>query len=65
MAMGDESKAAAFDRLKHKVVREEAVAMAKTDLATDNVEDRLTALEREDTIEQVLAEIKTRKGITA
>jgi phage shock protein A len=65
MAMGDQSKAMAFDRLKHKVAREEAVALAKTDLASDNVEDRLVALEREDAIEQVLSEIKSRKGLTA
>ena len=65
MAMGDESKVAAFDRMKTKVVRAEAVSMAKAELASDNVEDRLTALERDDAIVQLLTEIKTRKGRTA
>lgn len=65
MAMGNESKAAAFDRMKNKVVRAEAVSVAEAELASDNVEDRLTALEREDSIEQLLTEIKARKGRTA
>lgn len=65
MAIGDGSKAAAFDRMKNKVVHAEAVSMAKTELATDNVEDRLAALEKEDAIEQLLTEIKERKGLNA
>ncbi len=65
MAMGDSSQAAAFDRMKSKVVRAEAVSVAKAELAGDDVEDRLTALERDDAIEQLLVEIKTRKGHTA
>jgi phage shock protein A len=65
LAMGDGSNAAAFDRMKNKVVRAEAVSVAKADLASDNVEDRLTALEREDSIELLLTEIKARKGRTA
>ena len=65
MAMGDQSKVAAFDRMKNKVVRAEAVSMATAELASDDVEDRLAALERDDAIEQVLSEIKTRRGRTA
>lgn len=59
--IGDRTNAAAFERLKSKVVREEAVASAKTGLSSDNVDDRLTALEREDEIEQLLAGLKARK----
>src|SRR5512142_390845 len=44
MAMGDQSKTAAFDRMKNKVHRAEAVSLAKAELASDNVEDRLNAL---------------------
>ena len=60
--IGDGSKAAAFDRMKHKVVREEAVSQAKAEIAVDDVEDRLAALEKEDRIEQLLVELKTKRG---
>jgi phage shock protein A len=59
---GDGSKAAAFDRMKHKVVRAEAVSQAKSEIAIDNVEDRLAALEKEDRIEQLLGELKAKRG---
>ena len=59
-AIGDHSKAAAFDRLKHKVAHNEAVSQAKSELGTDDVEDRFTAMEKSDRIEQLLAEMKAR-----
>ena len=59
MASGDGSKAAAFDRMKRKVAHSEAVSQAKSEIAGDNVEDRLAALEKEDRIEQLLAELKS------
>jgi phage shock protein A len=60
--IGDGSKAAAFDRMKHKVVREEAVSQAKAEIAVDDVEDRLALLEKEDRIEQLLSELKAKRG---
>ena len=60
--IGDGSKAAAFDRMKHKVARTEAVSLAKVELAVDDLEDRLAALEKEDRIEQLLSELKTKRG---
>jgi phage shock protein A len=62
ISIGDGSKAAAFDRMKHKVVREEAVSQAKAEIAVDDVEDRLAALEKEDRIEQLLGELKAKRG---
>ena len=62
MNAGNGSKAAAFDRMKHKVVREEAVSQAKAEIATDDVEERLAALEKEDRIEQLLSELKAKRG---
>jgi phage shock protein A len=59
--IGDGSKAAAFDRMKHKVARQEAVSQAKAEIAVDDVEDRLAALEKEDRIEQLLVELKTKR----
>jgi phage shock protein A len=60
--IGDGSKGAAFDRMKHKVARTEAVSQAKAELAVDDVEDRLAALEKEDRIEQLLSELKAKRG---
>lgn len=62
MSMGDGSKAAAFDRMKRKVAHSEATSQAKSELVVDNVEDRLAALEKEDRIEQLLAELKSRRA---
>src|SRR5437867_8723367 len=59
MASGDGSKAAAFDRMKRKVAHSEAVSQAKSEIAGDNLEDRIAALEKEDRIEQLLAALKT------
>ena len=60
--IGDGSKAAAFDRMKRKVAHSEAVSQAKAEIAADDVEGRLAALEKEDRIEQLLAEIKSKRG---
>ena len=62
MAMGDNSKAAAFDRMKRKVAHSQAVGQAKSELAADDVEGRLAALEKADRIEQLLADLKTKRG---
>src|SRR5579885_3378467 len=59
-AIGDGSKSAAFDRMKRKVAHNEAVSQAKSELGSDDVEDRLTAMEKEDRIEQLLAEMKSK-----
>jgi phage shock protein A len=60
--LGDGSKAAAFDRMKRKVAHTEAVSQAKAEIAADDIEGRLAALEKEDRIEQLLAELKTKRG---
>ena len=62
IASGDGSKAAAFDRMKRKVAHSEAISQAKSEIAADNIEDRLAALEKQDRIEQLLAELKTKRG---
>ena len=59
---GNGSSAAAFDRMKRKVAHEDATAQAKSELAAEDVEGRLAALEKEDRIEQLLAELKTKRG---
>jgi phage shock protein A len=62
MAAGNGSSAAAFDRMKRKVADSEALSQAKSEIATDNMEERLAALEKEDRIEQLLVELKTKRG---
>ena len=62
LAIGDNSKAATFDRVKRKVAHSEAMSQAKSEIAADNVEERLAALEKEDRIEQLLVELKAKRG---
>ena len=59
-AIGDHSKSAAFDRMKHKIAHNEAVSQAKSELGAEDVEDRFVAMEKADRIEQLLAEMKAR-----
>ncbi len=61
-AMGDGSKIAAFDRMKTEVARNEAISQAKYELLGDDVEARLSKLEREDEIDKLLAEVKSRRA---
>jgi phage shock protein A len=56
------SSAGAFDRMKRKVAHAEALSHAKSELAADDIEGRLAALDKEDKIEQLLAELKTKRG---
>jgi len=63
LKIGDGSKEAAFDRVKDRVQHEEAVSQAKSELAVDSIDDRLAALEKEEEIDKLLAEIKSRKSV--
>jgi len=62
MAIGDQKKLATFDRMKSKVQTAAAVSQAKAELANDDLEDRLAALEKEDEIERLLNELKARRA---
>jgi phage shock protein A len=61
LAMGDQSKTAAFDRMKSRVQHAEAAGQARAELVSDDVEDKFAALEKQDEVERLLAEIKSRK----
>lgn len=56
------SGAAAFDRMREKVDRSEAEGQALSELATDSVEERFAALEREEEVDRLLADLKSRRG---
>jgi phage shock protein A len=62
MAAGNGSSAAAFERMNRKVAHSEALSQAKSEIAADNMEERMAALEKEDRIEQLLVELKTKRG---
>ncbi|MBV9340680.1 MAG: PspA/IM30 family protein [Acidobacteria bacterium] len=59
-AAGSDSRAGAFDRMKRKVAHHEAVSQAKAELSAADIDDRFTAIEKEDRIEQLLAELKAK-----
>jgi len=61
-AMGDGSKAAAFDRMKNKVETSEATAQARSELLADDVEEKFAAMEKEREIDRLLAELKAKRG---
>ncbi len=63
--MGDNSKSAAFDRLKDRVHHTEAVATAEVDLLTDDVGEKLTRLDRDAEVDRLLADLKARRGLLA
>jgi phage shock protein A len=56
---------ATFDRMRHKVLRTEAIGQAKTELLEADgasVEDRFAALEKEDEINRILSELKSKRA---
>jgi Phage shock protein A (IM30), suppresses sigma54-dependent transcription len=59
--LGDSSHSAAFDRMKNKVLRSEAISQAKAELSGNTVQDRLLALGREEEIDRLLEEMKARR----
>ena len=59
--IGDQSNAAAFDRMKNKVQHTEATAQAKSELVADNVEDQFAALEKAEEVDRLLADLKNKR----
>jgi len=61
--LGDNSKSATFDRLKDRVHHTEAVATAEVELLSDDTTDKLTRLDRDNEVERLLADLKSRRGL--
>jgi phage shock protein A len=61
LAMGGDSKSAAFDRMKHKVQHTESTAQAKAELLADDVDDRFAQMEKQEEIDRLLADIKAKR----
>ena len=62
MAVGDQSNEATFDRMKNKVQHSEAVSQATAELVADDVDDRFAAMEKEELIDKLLADLKSKRG---
>jgi phage shock protein A len=50
-----------FDRMRTKVAREEALGRAKGEILGDDIDGRLHALDREQKIDALLEEIKSKR----
>jgi phage shock protein A len=61
LTMGDDSRSAAFDRMKDKVRHGEATAQARSELLSDDVEDRFASLEKQQEIDRLLGELKAKR----
>jgi phage shock protein A len=62
IAVGDRSNVATFDRMKSKVRHAEAVSQATAELMADDVDDRFAAMEKQEQIDKLLADLKARRG---
>jgi phage shock protein A len=60
--MGENTNAAAFDRMKNKVQRTEAMAHATTELGGDDVNDRFAAMEKDQELDRLLQELKAKRN---
>lgn len=64
-ALNGPNHGATFDRMKHKVMRQEAIGLAKNDLLSSDaasVEDRFAAMEKEDQIDRILTDLKAKRA---
>src|SRR6202047_530508 len=62
-AIGDQSKSATFDRLRDRVHLTEAVATAEVELITDEMGEKLIRLDRDNEVERLLSDLKSRRGL--
>jgi phage shock protein A len=62
--VGECSGAAAFDRMKNRVEEAEAVSQATAELTRDTVEEKFEALEKDEKVDRMLAELKARRRST-
>jgi phage shock protein A len=59
-AIQTQSASSVWDRMNQKVNRTEAIGQARAELLGDSVDDRFAALEKQDEIERLLTDLKTR-----
>jgi len=64
-AVNGPNHGATFDRMRHKVLRQEAIGQAKTELLEAegaSVDDRFAQMEKEDEINRILSELKSKRA---
>ena len=62
LAIGDQSNVANFDRLKHKVLRNEAISQAKAELVGDDVDRQFEQMQRDQEVDRLLDALKARRA---
>jgi phage shock protein A len=62
LTAGAAAKSNTFDRMEDKVLRTEAYGDALREITNDDVEARLVALEKEEEVDKLLAELKAKKA---
>ena len=60
--MGDNSNAAAFDRMKNKVRRTKRPRRPTRTWARDDVNEKFAAMEKQEEIDRLLHEIKSKRN---
>jgi phage shock protein A len=63
LAMQAASRASGFDRMEQKVRHNGAVSQAKAGLIESDSEARLEAIDKNDQVDKLMAELKARKGL--
>jgi phage shock protein A len=62
MEIDSDGASSTWNRLKHNVNRTEAITQARAELLGDNLNDQFAALEKQDEIERLLADLKRRRN---
>lgn len=62
VAIDERSSSETFERMKNKVDYDEALSLAKEELASKNPDAELEKMEKEDQVEALLRELKARRG---
>jgi phage shock protein A len=63
VALGEDSKNAAFDRLKDRVNHTEATASAEVELLSDDITEKLNRLDRDTEVDRLLTDLKSRRRL--
>jgi phage shock protein A len=61
LKLNDGSGAAAFDRMQRKIRHAEAVSNAKAELLADDTGEQLAALDKQERVDKLLAELKAKR----
>jgi len=64
LAIASDRHASAVDRMQRRIAQGEAISVASA-IVAESLDDRFDALEREDRIEQMLTELKSRRALTS